>query len=440
MAPPPWDGVVQSQSDSLVTPHTYNMPIGTAENDRVLVLSFMGRNRTQGYTWNDSFTSITGSSPGGTIYVQGGNQYEIVAAYRDMPSSPPATITGTPSQTKAFVGWAGRCPAGTFDPATAPIITFDGGSPTSSNAPSLDPPWDDDTLFISGYAGEEFAFASYPLPDDQAFRESGNICGAICSMGQSGGAALDLGPWAAFFDEVNGTILVAVRGFSSGPDLAQLPATESITVLTPRKSKPAAQLSEASTINALTVRKEQVLAQLVGTSELIAWAGAVKTKPLGDILVESGTILPMGDTIILGQIVEPPSELLPFAGAVKTKPVGQLTATEALQALTAAKALPLGQLVEAGQINALGLQRYLGQLVEASQLMPLLGGSLPDHASAQSSGLMVPITTSGLYCHWCTSAGLVESTKLSSRRLGVSATTSGLRQPVFSSGLREALK
>jgi hypothetical protein len=233
MAPPPWDGVVQSQSDPLVGTHTFDMPTGTVQNDRVVVVSCMGRNRTQGFTWNDSFISLTSGAPGGTIFIQGGNDMEIVAAYRDMPSSPPASITGTPNVTKGFVGWAGRCPAGTFDPATAPVITW---SLTSSNAPSLNPGWSEDTLFLSGFAGEEFDFATYPLPDDQAMRNSGQLAGAICTIGQTGGAALDLGPWAAFFDTVNGTILVAVRGAASGTDATATPGALAVAVSMPQAS------------------------------------------------------------------------------------------------------------------------------------------------------------------------------------------------------------
>jgi hypothetical protein len=408
------------------------MPTGTAENDRVIVVSCMGRNRTQGYTWNDSFTSMTSGAPGGTIFITAGNDMEIAAAYRDMPASPPASITATPNVTKGFVSWAGRCPAGTFDPATAPIIVW---SLTSSDAPSLDPPWGEDTLFISALAAEEFDFSTHPLPDNQFMRNSGQLAGAICSTGQVGGAALDLGPWAAFFDTVNGTLLIAVKGAASGPDLAQLQETESITVLSPRKSKAAAQLAETSTITALTVRKVQVLAQLGATEELVDFAGAIKTKPLGDQLVEASQLLPIGVTQILGQILEP-SELLPMAGGVKTKPLAQLTATEALQALTGAKALPLVQLVESGALGALSLQSYLGQLVETSQLGLLLGGTpLAADAKASSSGFQMPVTVSGLYCLWCSSPGLLADNEISSRGLVIGASSSGLQQTNQTTGL-----
>lgn len=436
MAPPPWDGVVESFSNSLVTPHTHNMPTGTVSGDRVIVLSFMGRNRTQGYTWNDSFLSLTGDSPGGTIYVQGGNNLEIAAAYRDMSGSPPASITATPSQTKGFVSWAGRVPAGTFDPATAPIITFEGGNPTTSEAPVLDPPWTEPTLFISGFIGEEFDFATYPLPDDQDMRNSGQAVGAVCTIGQNDGAALDLGPWAAFFDDVNGTILIAVKGAASGPNLAQLSEADSITVLTPSKAKAVAQVSQASAITALTVFKSQTLPILEINQALQDWAGSVKTKPLGDILVENDAVLPVGVTQILGQLLDTGAQILPIAGGVKSKPLGQLTATDALQALTATKALPLGLLTQLAELGDIGTQIYLGQLQQLSILMPLLGGSLPDDAHASSlRGLETPFRTSGLSCNWCASAGLSAGQVFASQGLQVGTSSRGLLQPLVSTGL-----
>lgn len=233
MAAPAWSDVVQSQSASLVTPIVVTMPTNLATGDRVVIFITMGRNRTQGLNWNTGTTGFV-SALGGTTFNTAGNDHEHDFGYADIPGTPPATISITPSQTKAFIAWAGRIPAGTFDPATAPEFTT---TPNSADPANLDPSWTEDTLFIAGISADELTFITFPLPDDQDSDEISNVSGAVCSIGQTGGGARNVAAWATTEANLKGVATVCLRASAAGTPATVTPAAIACTASLPTSSR-----------------------------------------------------------------------------------------------------------------------------------------------------------------------------------------------------------
>lgn len=282
MAAPTWDGLVKTVQTGLTTPHVINMPTGLANGDGVVVVTTMGRNRTQGLNWNTGTTGFS-SVLSGTVFATNGNDMELDIGWRVMPSEGglPSSISLTPSQTKSFAAWAGRVPAGTFDPATTPVATQ---TPNSSDPASLDPPWDEDTLFIAGYVAEEFTFSSFPLADDQANDETGLATGAVCSIGQTGGAARNVAAWATFEADRNGVAVIAIRGAVSGSGGTATPSA--ITVVS---ALPSATLSTAAGPAAVAVAGAlPAVSPSGGVSKVAPLVGVVAATPAPALSVTAG--------------------------------------------------------------------------------------------------------------------------------------------------------
>jgi len=388
--------IVQSSVETVLntpaTNHNLNTP-ATLDGERLLAQAVTGKNNlSPGTTWPAGWIELVDLVA--NIAVEGTGVTQSWA-YRDFPVGAAAgTVNAQTVNNCTCVGVVLRISG--HDPATPPEASIISGP----DSPNLITSWgSESTLFGAGYSSNEDPFPGpvYPLPDNQHQVDGSQLRAFSCTQVVSG-ASLDPAAWQGGGAEFSGRVSVtwAVRGAAAGVDLEQLTEADAVQAVTARKSKVAAQLSELDTITALTVFKTQLMAQLAEADEVLAFAGGVKTMPLGAALQELDALGGLGAASpVLLQGLEL-DEVLPLVGGVKSKPLAQLTTLDALQALSAVKRQAVAMLFESDTLGDIGVQQILGILVETDVLLPLLGGApLPDDAHATSVSGLSPGTVIG---------------------------------------------